>query len=145
MKSNGDDQYIQANGNARLVLAGYVALMLLIAFLLLYGLDRATPPENVSQKVLDQSIESLDQLFNILLIITLIHAVFFCWYFVRLATNSIRTGKFPPPGTWVIVKTKIRIGKRALVSAYATYFLAVFMWLPVAIPLYLKWLLEKFI
>ena len=144
MNSNDEGLFIQANWKARLVLTGYVLLMLLIAISLIYEFDRATPPEDALQKEFHRSIESLRHLINILLVITLIHAVFFCWYFVRLANNSIRAGKFPPPGTWVIVRTEIRTGKRALVSAYATYFLAVFIWLPVAMPVYLKWILEKF-
>jgi hypothetical protein len=141
---NHSDQYIQANLKARIVSFGYIVFMILIAMLLMYGLDDAIPQENASQDELRQSTASLGQQINIFAVFTLIHAIFFCWYFVRLANSSIRTGKFPPPGTWVIVRTKIRTGKSALVSAYASYFLAVFMWLPVAIPVYLKWILGKF-
>ena len=144
MNSKNGDQFIEASRKARLLLIGYIVLLLLIAISLMLRIDRANPPADASQEELNRSIESFEQLIDKFLILTLIQAVFFSWYFVRLANNSIRTGKFPPPGTSVIARTKIQIGKRALVSAYTTYFLVIIIWLPVAIPVYIKWLLEKF-
>jgi len=71
-------------------------------------------------------------------------AVAFLWsyYFGRIGFRALASGEFPPPGTLVMRRTKVRFGSLARVSGLLSIALAVMMWLLVALMAYAVYLIE---
>ena len=138
------DEYIEPSTKARVLLIIYFALLALLVFIAKSETDQLQFSEYSTRQQLDNSIQSFKELINYLLVFTVIQAMMFSTYFVLIANKSIKTGRFPPKGTRVIKRTRIVRGKKAFHSALITYFFALFVWLLVLIPAYLKWILNEF-
>jgi hypothetical protein len=62
-------------------------------------------------------------------------------YFARLGYRTLRLRSYPPPGTVVVFRTRIRSGREAMLAAYASIAFAAVMVLPLVLLSYLTWLL----
>jgi len=68
-----------------------------------------------------------------------------CWsfYFGRIGFRAIANGEFPPPGTLVVRRTKVKFGSTARVSGWLSIALAIIVWLPLAIAVYALYFIER--
>lgn len=138
------DRYIEPSTRARILTIIYIAFLAILVFIAKNETDQFQLPEKATQEQIDGSLQSLRELIDYLLAFTVLQAILFSTYLVLIANKSIRTGRFPPTGFGVIRRTRIIHGKKAFYGACLTYFLALCAWLPILVPLYLKWFLNEF-
>ena len=67
--------------------------------------------------------------------------VFCVAYFVRLGYRALKLRIFPPPGTMVIVRTRVRSDKDAMLMGLGSILFAVAALFPVTLVSYAIWLL----
>ena len=138
-----DDEFLEPSNKARLVLFAFLLLLALIIIPLKGALDSIWPAANASPAELNAAIESLQQMLDYLLLASVCQAILFSSYFVKIARGAIRSGRYPPPGTAVIRRTRVLTGEKAVSSARLSYLYALLMWCLVIVPVYLKWMLNQ--
>ena len=102
-------EIVEADRATRLKLVAFVGVL---ALLILF--ERLTAPDPTRPGTDPQ--QAFKQMTDRLLLVTLVAAPFaLAWsvYFVRLAIKIRRSGRWPPPGVRVAVRTQIRRGRRA--------------------------------
>ena len=136
-------QFIEADIRARLILFAYVLILASGLFLFIDSLNTLKPLLQGESEQVVMAKQYMHDLFNYLLIFGVIHAVILSILFISIANRSRQSGCFPPMNTWVIVKTTVTTGDKAKRSAWFCYACALLVWLPVALPVYLSWLLDE--
>lgn len=134
--------YIEPSNKARVVFALFILILIVAYTSFKVQFDDIQVPKNASLETLNELILEQKKRDKVLLIITLFQSIVFSWYLVLLATKSLKTKKYPPPGTSVVFRTKIVEGRKALVSAVVAYVIAVLVWAPVLFSVLLKINLE---
>ena len=140
---NDDEDYINPSRGARWLLA---LLLLALAFVFVYVIDeieRLTSLEINSDLDVEQAIEGLLRLNEQMLAGSLFVGLLITGLVLRMALAARKTGCFPPPGTPVLVRTKIVRGNKARFRTMLCYLFLVLIWLPLAIPIYIGWLLQN--
>ena len=146
MNSTRDDEgFVEPSNKARFLLL----LLIIIASVSLYLITRffsdLMPGENASRQELDHAVSTLGTIVDYLLFLSLLLAVLGSGYFVRFAAKIKRSGRVPPPGTWVITRTKIRRGKKANAAIRFSYFMCLLAWMPFVGSLFIKWMYSSFV
>ena len=138
-----DDEFLEPSNKARFILFAFLLLLALLIIPLKGGLDSIRPAASASPAELNSAIESLQQMLDYLLLASVCQAILFSSYFVKIARAAMRSGRYPPPGTAVIRRTRVLTGEKAVSSARLTYLFALLIWCPVIVPVYLKWMLNQ--
>ncbi len=134
---------IEADVRARLLLFAYLVILASGLFLFIDSLNSIKPLLLGESEQLLMAKQYLVGLFDYVLIFSVIHAVVLSILFISIANRARQSGCFPPPGTWVITRTTIKRGDKAKPSTWFCYACALIVWLPVALPIYLTWLLDE--
>ena len=134
---------IEPSNTARLVLFIYVLVLASGLYFFMQSLETIKPLLESTGEQLQVAILYINSLFNYLLLFTIVQAMLLSWLFIRIAYKAKQQGQFPPDGTWVIVKTRIQSGKQANKPIWFCYISAVIVWLPVGLPIYLMWLVDR--
>ena len=119
------------------------AVVILILFMLF--LDRLSVVEVLiagADEQLAAAIAQLQSLFYQLLIFTVLHALVLSYLLVKSARESFKQGIFPTSCDWVLITTEVKGATDAKRSAWLCILLAIVSWLPIAIPIYLSYLLH---
>lgn len=137
----GDGSYLEANRKAQfIVLLTFLFVVVIVVSLepLLY---RVMPSFSAS-------LEGIGASGRLLLLLTLLsHVVSFAlslfWiaHLVHAGYRTLKVGTYPPPGTMVVFRTRIRTGKQAAVSGYLSFAFAALMIVPIVLTAYVTWLL----
>ena len=139
----GDELYLEPNRRVQIV----VLLIFIVAALLLASLDPLIKYITPSQSA---PLEEMKAGATLLLLLNIsVNAVAIAlsliWiiYWCRIGYRSLRSGSYPPPGTIVIIRTRVRTGKQALINGWSAIIFAAFMVLLSALLFYKEWLLTK--
>lgn len=137
----GNGSYLEANRKAQLVVLLTFLFVVVIVVSLEPLLYRVMPSFSAS-------LEGIGTSGGLLLLLTLVsHVVSFAlslfWiaHLVHVGYRTLKLGSYPPPGTMVVFRTRIRTGKQAEVSGYLSFALAALMIAPIALTAYVTWLL----
>lgn len=137
----GDGSYLEANRKAQLVVLLTFLFVVVIVVSIEPLLYRVMPSFSAS-------LEGIGTSGGLLLLLTLVsHVVSFAlslfWiaHLVHVGYRTLKLGSYPPPGTMVVFRTRIRSGKQAEVSGYLSFALAALMIAPIALTAYVTWLL----
>ena len=101
----GDEQYVEPSRKAQIAL---------LVFLLLAALSLVLVEAAISQR----PNTGTNILFGVS-VIGFIVALFWVTYFARLGYRAITMRHFPPPGTIVVRRTKVRTGRTATLAGYS--------------------------
>ena len=129
----------------RFIEANRVAQAILVAVLLI-GIAIFASKELLVNRWLPGAGATLEELTQFLiasLVFCVSAAMFWSFYFGRMGFRAIASGEFPPPGTLVVRRTKVRFGLIARVSAWLSIAFALISWLPVALLAYVLYLVER--
>ncbi len=69
-------------------------------------------------------------------------AILWSLYFGRIGFSTLATGEFPPPGTLVVRRTKVRFGSVARLAGWLCIGFVLMIWLFVALMAYAVYLIE---
>jgi hypothetical protein len=137
----GDESYLEANRKAQfIVLLTFLSVVVIVVSLepLLY---RVVPS-------ISASLEGIEASGRLLLLLALVSHVasfalslFWIVHLVHAGYRTLKLGSYPPPGTMVVFRTRVRTGKEAAVSGYLSIAFAVLMIAPIALTAYVTWLI----
>jgi hypothetical protein len=141
MQQDNQAESIEASRKAQLLLVGVLVLLAAVYFPVISELRGLQPAPDASPQEIDRSIAAFEQLANYLIIIIVAQSLLFSLWLGRIAGKARACGKFPPPGTWVLKKTRIVTGDSVKRKIAGTYLAAVLVWFPLLLPLSMKWML----
>lgn len=135
------ESFLEANRKAQLI----VLLTFLFVVVILVSLEpllyRVMPS-------LGTSLQGLEANDRLLLLLTLVShvvsfalSVFWIAHLVHVGYLTLKLGSYPPPGTMMVFRTRIRTGKQAAVSGYLSFAFAALMIAPIALTAYVTWLI----
>jgi hypothetical protein len=137
----GDESFLEANRRAQfIVLLTFLFVVVIVVSLepLLY---RVVPS-------ISASLEGIEASGRLLLLLALVSHVasfalslFWIVHLVHAGYRTLKLGRYPPPGTMVVFRTRVRTGKEAAVSGYLSIAFAVLMIAPIALTAYVTWLI----
>lgn len=119
-----NEEYIEPNKKAQ------VALLLTFVAILVFGVilnsmvDPLRLDQDASLEEIKISLGLLFELANKIIFIGCIIGLFAAWHFGRIGYLALKKGIFPPPGSIVVARTRIRIGKEATLLGYISIFIA---------------------
>ena len=77
------------------------------------------------------------------LLVTIAVGLFWIAYFVRLGYRTLKLKSYPPPGTIVIFRTRIRTGQQAAISGYLSIAFAALIVALLVLAGHATWLLTS--
>lgn len=137
-----EDRFVEASTAARAVLAVVVIVGLLGFWMSQWASSVPVPPPDASSEEFDRYTRLALLWSWILFGVNVLMAAGFSIYFGRMGLKGIAAGEFPPSGTLVVRRTKIRTGAFAKFSSCLAVVLAVAIWAPVLLLAYGLFLIE---
>lgn len=139
----GDESYLEPNRKAQ-----FIVLLMLVLFAVIVAsfepiIHRITPSTSAPLEELEASGRLLLLLTLGTFVVTFAVGLFWVAYFVRLGYRTLRLGSYPPPGTIVVFRTRIRTGKLAALLGYLSIALAALMVALMVLLGYATWLLTS--
>jgi hypothetical protein len=135
-----DELYLEPNRRAQVIVLSLLVVGGLIIASIEPALNYLTPSKSATLEEVESGGRSLMLFlmgsFFIFVILSLIWAV----YFARLGYRALKSGSFPPPGTLVVARTRVRTGRGALISGWLSISLGAVIIVPAAALGYLVWL-----
>ena len=95
------------------------------------------PIEGETLPSLDVMTKSLKFTTGFKTLVFLVLSVVLSPYLWRLGIGAISMSRYPPPGTLVVIRTRVMTGRFAQIQGWAALLLAVLVWIPVAFFAYL--------
>ena len=115
--------------------AGALAAFVLVLFVALVWLLGQVPTREEMQLAgaaeIGRMAARMDRLLLAMVVLTAVMALLATAVFARMGRRTLASGEFPPPGTWVLRRTRVVTGRAARRAAWATFALAALWWLPV--------------
>jgi hypothetical protein len=134
-----DERYIEASRSAQAILVAVFLVGIVLIPSSEWIVNRFIPGEGAP-------VEELTRFYERALIpvigIGIGLAAAWSFYFGRIGIRAITSGEFPPPGTLVVRRTKVKFGRIARASGWLSIAFAFIMWLPVAIAAYALYLIK---
>ena len=123
-KDNNNSQFIEGNSRVRLALFVFLGLWILTGFLLKPITEKRI--ENI--KTMPQSTPTI--VLNEIILVTIKfgvipHTIFFSiqgLYLLWLGIKTMKAGIHPPPGVKMPFRTRLRVGRRAKITALGYFF-----------------------
>ena len=113
-----DERYVEPSKKAQFVLLGILLLFALIVASLEPTIARLTPPSSASQRELDSAVREITLIGLGTVVVACVTAVWGVTYFARLGFRALKLRTYPPPGTIVVRRTRIRTGAQATLYGY---------------------------
>lgn len=136
-----EDLYREPSRKAQRNTLLYLATFALMILLLWPLSQHLVPAPDASLEEIQAGAELLIVLALCVTLIASVFGIFWIGYFVRLGYRALKHGIYPPPGTVVVRRTRVRIGKEAAVSAYLSIAFAALMVAPLVLARHVIWLL----
>ena len=127
-----DPEFVEGDRATKLKLLAFIAVVVLLVLV-----DILTSPDDAS-RVADPALalkKSVDRLLLVALVAAPL-AAGAAIYLLRLGVGVARSGRYPPPGVSVAVRTKVCRGRRARWNAMLIFVLAAVVTVAGAAPLY---------
>jgi hypothetical protein len=128
----GDELYLEPNRRAQII----VLLQFVVGALLLVSvypiINYLTPSPRASLEELEAETRLLRLLTLGIVVIAFIISLFWVRYFGRLGYRALKLEIYPPPGTIVVRRTRVRTGKQAVLAGYLSISFAVLIGLFIA-------------
>ena len=139
----GDELYVEPNRKAQIIVLLIFVLVGTMVASLEPMIDRITPSQSAPLEELEAGARLLILLVLGACVIGFIVSLLWVAYFGRLGYRTLKLGSYPPPGTIVVFRTRVRTGKRAVLSGYLSISLAVFIGLFAVLMGYATWRLTS--
>jgi hypothetical protein len=138
-----DDLYLEPSRKAQTIF-----LLVIIFAALLFAainpiINYLTPSQSAPLNELETSARLLTLLALGSHILTFFILLLFGAHFGRRGYRALKQGSYPPSGTIVIWRTKIRTGRQAILDGYSSIALGVFWGALALFEVYKIWLLAK--
>lgn len=131
-----DPTFIEPTTKARALFGAWI-LIGVIGFILSERIaDSANFPEGASLQDMEQQLQSLELSMWILFGISVIFIAALSSHLARMGFNGLASHQFPPMGTLVIRRTKIKTGADAALSSWLAIVIAILVWGQVALLAY---------
>ena len=117
-----DDVYLEPSHRARVVLLWILSVWVLLFAGLWVLVDYVTPRQDAPLEELTLGGERLILLLLGMYVILFIAGALCAVYVARLAYRTFKFGIFPPPGTIVVRRTRVRTGKAASLAGWVCIF-----------------------
>ena len=115
--------------------AAALAAFVLVLFIALVWLLGQVPTREEMQLAgaaeIGRMAARMDRLLLAMVVLAAMMASLATAVFARMGRRTLASGEFPPPGTWVLRRTRVVTGRAARRAAWATFALAALSWLPV--------------
>ena len=138
----GDEPYVEPNRKVQIIVLLIFVLVGAMVALLEPMIDRITPSQSAPLEELEAGARLLGLLALCACVIGFLVSLLWVAYFGRLGYRTLKLGSYPPPGTIVVFRTRVRTGKRAVLSGYLSISLAVLTGLFAVLMFYGIWLLR---
>ena len=138
------ERYIEANRTAQILLVALVIIGIIIFAISMWLSGIPVPPEGAGRVLLDRYADSVLLGTWTLLVISVPFSAVWSFYLARMGVKGLACGEFPPPGTLVALRTKVKVGIMARVSNWLALAMAIAFWLPVSILVYSLYLIGKY-
>ena len=139
------DQYLYPTAKGRIVQGAILIIALLVIIFLKSFVQSLSPPENENTTIeeLKADTEYLNSISLTIAVTSIIFCLGLAGFSIRKGNETIKKKQFPPPGSPVFFKTKIRSGKYALRLGIGCYILGVVYLALVSFFGYLIWSLYQ--
>ena len=137
------DLYIEPNRRAQIIVFFVITLAALLLASLSPIVNYLTPSQSAPLEEMEAGARLLTLLALGATIFWFIISLFWVVYFGRKGCRTLKLGSYPPPGTIVVRRTKIRTGRQAISAGYFSISFAVLMGLFTLLIGYKIWLLTK--
>jgi len=137
-----DDLYLEPNRRAQIFVLIAIILAAILAASLNPIISYLTPSQNapLQEQVAEAKLMLLLALGTN--VIAIIVSLFWVVHFGRQGYRALKLGSYPPSGTIVVRRTKIRTGRQAILAGYLSILFAVLVVVVFGIPCsYVLWLL----
>ena len=138
-----DDLYIEPNRRAQIIVFFVIILAVLLSASLSPIVNYLTPSESASLEEWEASARFLTLLALGANIFGFIISFFWAVYFGRKGYRTLKLGSYPPSGTIVVRRSKIRTGRQAIHAGYLSISFTVLMGLFTLLIGYKIWLLTE--
>ena len=113
-----EDLYLEPNREARKTAILCFAAFALFMVSLIAWIQQQVPAPNASTKEIETFLEFVASFALLFTIASSPIALLSAFYFFRIGQQTLRTGVYPPTGTTVIRRTRLRTGKQAFALGY---------------------------
>ena len=131
---------VEASQTARLIVVLMVITGLCALWFIGPVIKGIQPEEGATLAEIEYAIEKLIDLINQIFAGSILLSSLISFYFLKLAYQTHKTGRYPPPGFAVIRRITLRRGQKAKASAWLCLLFALFSWSAVLAIAYLKWI-----
>ena len=138
-----DERYAEPSKKAQFVLLAILVLVALVVASLEPTITRLAPSSSASQREFDSGIRELTLIGLGTLVVAFIASVWGVTYFGRLGFRALKLRTFPPPGTIVVRRTRIRTGAQATLAAYCALAFAGLLSVLTILDAYVAWVLAS--
>jgi hypothetical protein len=138
------ERYIPASRTAQILLLIMVIIGFLIFAVIHWLSGLPMPPPGSASAALDGYVHTVKQATWILFAVSIPISAAWSYYMARMGYRGLVSKEFPPPGTLVVTRTRIRTGRTAVFSSWLAIVMAVVFWSPVVILWYSLFLIDKF-
>lgn len=135
-----DELYLEPSRRAQVIVLSLLIVGGLIVASLEPALNYLTSSKSATLEELESDGRSLTLFFMGIFLIFVILSLMWTAYFARLGYRALKSGCFPPPGTLVVARTRVRTGRGALISGWLSISLGAVFIVPAAALGYLVWL-----
>jgi hypothetical protein len=137
------ERYVEPSRKAQIVLLAILVLVALVAASIEPTITRLAPSPSAPQQEVDSGIRELTLVGLGTLVVAFIASVWGVTYFVRLGFRALKLRTFPPPGTIVLRRTRIRTGAQATLAAYHALAFAGLLSVLTILSAYVAWVLAS--
>ncbi|MEQ1589662.1 MAG: hypothetical protein ABL902_04835 [Gallionella sp.] len=138
-----DELYLEPSRKAQIVFLLVIILAALLFASINPFIDYLTPSQGASSEDLKAGARLLASLALVPQVIVFLIMLFWAAYFGRRGYRTIKFGIFPPVGSIVIWRTKIRTGEQANLEGRTSIFMAVCWGLFALLEIFKIWSLAK--
>lgn len=114
----GDKIYLQPSRKAQRRVLLFIILYLIAWLLITTIMDHLIPNGSASLRDVERNLRIVASIGSIVLTAVFIGQILAARYLWRLGFHALKLKTFPPPGTLVIFRTRVVVGKEAVFTGY---------------------------
>lgn len=135
-----EKEFLEASQNAKRIAVVLLILVIAAGFLLIPWVGSMDPGDEASMDELARAMQDVKFAGRVIVGSTLLLWAIGAVYFVRLGYRTRKFGQYPPPGTMVFRRTRIRRDADARLIGGLCYGVAIIALIPVAVAAYTQFL-----
>ena len=135
-----EDLYREPNRKAQLTTLVVAATFAIVVLSLEPLAQRLLPAPDASLEEIEAGATLLKILADSIILIAIPFGVLWVGYYVHLGYSTLKHGIYPPPGTIVLARTRVRSGRQASVTGYVLVVFAALIMAGLVLAGYGLWL-----